>query len=422
MSERLTCPTALPTFPSMARGVAAVRSKTDEELAQIYRDEAPPRRDEAFRELAQRLRPHVLGYLRRCFHVDRVYSVTGCTGPEDFHCDVMFKALEKFAPSRNPGVTFKGFALGVILKRMVIDAARAHKCRPDTKYALLEEGDRSCRSSWEVLFARNEIHRLRELAAEAVKGLSERDARSLVLCDFYEVPQRELLQLFPGESAANLRKIAQRARKALQRKWMDLGGDIAAKVVQILAQGMEVEVERIRNGAARRALETWSAHGFSLADTANRLGLPEEKTRTLLLEAVDQVARHALRGVRRDDERERNEARTVRLVRVLLGFAPPEHAFDTLGSFLHRRLSADGRFDAACRALRLTPSELRRLLSDRLEVARDLRARLARFLRVPARFVEALPRVPPGADHGTRSFAEFDEERFLQRMRKWRST
>ncbi|MCC6739328.1 MAG: hypothetical protein IT452_09795 [Planctomycetia bacterium] len=406
----------------------------DEDLVEAARTQGDVRQKAAFDELYRRNLPILKGVVYgRTRAIARLLANTAMGSLEDFVGDVLGRAICDYR--RDGGAQFRTYACRILVNAMTSGIRRKVKL---VGVPVDEDGEpREDRNAAPVIPPGSMAHvtliEVLEIATAALKALRESDRVAFVWMVLLDFSGPQLQDLYPDRKPDAIRKLKERATAAFFEEWQRRGGTKAEAVLSALGPAMSerLDPEKIKDPAARAAYRAWLTGDLAAAAKASGLGL--EETRALLLSAAHDLYRQAtLRGRGKvlaqvldiggaaEDPLLARARRTIALVRAAFGVAPLEAAFTTLGAFVQARLRTADECESARKALRLTPSQFRRLLSDELKPDAALLKRLAEVLEVPAQTLKALPATPLGGpDVVTRGAEGLDRDRVRERAMQW---
>lgn len=420
-----------------------MNTRTDEDLIDIAQDRSQKaaRRNDAVVELEKRHR-RTLVFLMQKVHNPQAFVVALGRGTvEDVCGDVFARGLLTFKKGR--GAKFSTWLQRIMQNEIVSGFRKSPRFAMSLESATDEESGRRPEPKADVAdpAAALVMVEIVDRARECLRVLTDREQQVFGWCVIMDFGYEHVCDLIPGLSADNFRQIKSRATGKFVEEWRRRGGEQAEEVLQSAGDAMQrrIDPDRIKSAKARMAYDAWRASGLSGA--ARALGVAPEEARKVLLSALhDLLDGIRLRGKSHvrlrsaaladllevagtapsDDPEVQRVRRTLDIVRAAFGFAPPEAAVHTLGSFLQSRLRSAADYESACRALGLDAAALRRVLSDDYEPERDFFSRLAKVVGEPARKLKALPRRPIGETAvAVRGPEGFRPELVVARAMRW---
>ncbi len=408
----------------------------DEDLVEVVRTPKHVRQTEAFDELHKRHGRMLAGMAWRKVGLGGGLASNARRGSvEDLVGDVLGQAILGY--KRNGGAAFKTFLMRCFLNEMYSGGRRKGKFVASLEPN--EDGEIRYERAAAVVppgsLAHLTLLEVNDIAHNALAAMKETERKAFLWAVVLDYSHEQLQDLYPGRSPAALRKVKERVTKSFFAEWERLGGPRAQELLQELGPAMSERLnpDRIKDPTAREAYRAWLMG--DLASAAQKVGLDVAKTRALLLSAAHDLYEQAtLRGRSRvraqvlaigedaasADPLLASSRRTLALVRAAFGVAPLEAAFTTLGAFVQARLKSAADFEAARKALALSPADFRRLLADDLHPGAPLLKRLARVLDLPLASLKALPHSPIGLDDVvTRGAPRLDRDRVRRRALAW---
>ncbi len=425
-----------------------LNQQSDEQLVANIRD---PKRTTDLQvrtaaALAERYKPKLLGALRRkVFNLPQFLAAVECNRQEDFCADCVGKAVISYNPSR--GAKFSTWLYEIFHNAVVSGFRRRKTFQPrETQDGVNSLETLPSRAPQPGSLAHLAFIEIRELARKCINAMPEKRKTIFVWGEITGLTPSEIRDLRPDLSTDNIKQIKHRALVDFLTLWEKHGGARAEQTLESAAAAMaeKIDVDLIKDKRARDAYRRWIRDG-NLAAAARDLNTTPQRLRKLLLSAMRDIFNQAMyrgdhidpkalktrgnalaayldlsEGIQPKDPLLERIRRTLDTVRAAFGLAPPDRAIHTLGSFIQEKLLLEEDYDAACRALDLKPAALRGLLADEYQPDGPLYRRLARLLNVDEKRLRALPRRPaePTATP-LRSRADFDDERFYNRVIMW---
>ncbi len=420
-----------------------------ERLVHIIRGKKHPAelKGQAARLLEEKFKPLLAGRIsNEVRDLPQFLAAVKSGAHEHFAAYVLFRAIQTW--KRGRGTRFSTWLYDLVTKA-IIDGLRATKHLPAS---LIDGegrdtlGNRPAAPSLTDPLERLGLLEALDLARKCLAELSERWRKAFFWGVLLRMTNEEIRAVWPDESLDNVKQLKSRAAARFVVLWYLKGGAKAEGLLQNLAGAVadKVDPRRIKDKRAREAYLVWMRAGTPAA-AAKAMKMDPERLRKLLLKAMHDLFEQGMyRGEGLDPAalraRENDLARYLELadgeaardpflarishslevVRAAFGFAPVSSATHTLGSFIQSRFVKEKDYPAACKALGLTNTSLRKLLADEYEAENDFYDRLSRLLEVPADHLRGLPRRPAGDTRlALRSRPAFDQARFHKRVLAW---